>query len=250
MPLVLYTSNNIASKNIAEELLELKPNVEVIDTKAATVLDVPTDRATDYFVVLSTHKSKTAGPMITAHFPGNWDTAELGGEPRTLNIACGSKIKEFIRAANAAGVSWPVVLEADHHGPTPGKPIIFVEIGSSENEWQDKTAAKIVAEATAAMLRSSKQYETVLGVGGGHYAKAFTKLVLESDYAVGHILPKYGIDKIDYEMFQQAIEKNVEPVAKVLLLAEETNLKQKEKIRGFAERAGIAYEELKPQAAR
>ncbi|VVC01723.1 D-aminoacyl-tRNA deacylase [uncultured archaeon] len=227
MPVVIYTSNNAASRNIAEEYTKVcRKELEPVDTRAPSVLDVP-DLAADYIVVLSSHKSKTAGPMITAHFPGNWDTAELGGEPQKLNVAYGSKIKEFMRAASAAAGKWPIAMEADHHGPTLDKAIIFVEIGSTEAEWGSKEAAAIVAKATVAMLGSSRQYETVFGVGGGHYAKAFTRLVLETDYAVGHVLPKYSIEKINYEMFQQAISKNVEHVRKVALLKEETNLAQK-----------------------
>lgn len=244
MPIVLYTSKNIASKNIAEEYAKIcDDSLKPVDTGVESVLDI-SDMAADYIVMLSSHKSKTAGPMITAHFPGNWDAAELGGESKKLNIAYASKIKDFIRTATASAGKWPVAIEADHHGPTIDKAIIFVEIGSSEAEWSSKEAAVTVAKATDAMLSSKKQYETVFGVGGGHYAKAFTKFVLESDYAVGHILPKYAIDKIDYSMFQQAISKNVEQVKKVALLKEETNLAQKQKIRQFAKDAGLECLEM------
>ena len=243
MPVVLYTAKNIASKNIAEEFEKICPEeIKLISTDAETVLDVPTDFETDYLVVLSSHKSKTAGKMITAHFPGNWGEAGLGGEPRTLNTAYGSRIKEFVKATHGKG--WPVFMEADHHGPTIDKPIIFVEIGSSEKEWPDKEAAKIVAEGTLAMIKSNKTYESVLGIGGGHYAKKFTGFILETEYAVGHIAPKYVIDNLDFDMFKQAIGKNIEPIKKVVVLKEETNLRQKEKIQEFAEKAGTEYVEI------
>ena len=243
MPVVLYTAKNIASNNIAEEFEKICPkDIKLVSTDAETVLDVPNDFDTDYLVVLSSHKSKTAGKMITAHFPGNWGEAGLGGKPNTLNIAYGSRIKEFIKATNGKG--WPVFMEADHHGPTIDKPIIFVEIGSGEKEWPDKEAAKIVAEGTLAMIKSGESYESVLGIGGGHYAKRFTKFILETEYAVGHIAPKYAIDNLDFDMFKQAIEKNFETIKKVVLLKEETNLKQKEKIQEFAVKAGIEYVEI------
>jgi len=246
MPVVFYTSANIASKNIADALFSFCPRgVEITDTKAASVLDLPEIKS-DYAVVLSSHKSKSAGRMITAHFPGNWAKADFGGMPKTLNIACASKLKEFVRSAAklAAGTGWPVCVEADHHGPTPIKPIIFVEIGSTEAEWNDRRAADIVAEATARMLKSTASYEAAFGVGGGHYAKEFTDILLTSDLAIGHILPKYEIDHIDYDVFSQAIERNVEKVNAVLLLKEQTNLRQKEKIRQFCAMAGIAYKEI------
>jgi len=243
MPVVLYTSKNTASRNIAEEFGKICPKeLELVDTAAESVLDVPTDFDTDYLVVLSSHKSKTAGSMITAHFPGNWGGAGLGGEPNTLNIAYGSRIKEFIKSTYGKG--WPVFMEADHHGPTIDKPIIFVEIGSTEKEWIDKKAAKIVAEGTLAMIKSNKTYESILGIGGGHYTKRFTEFILETEYAVGHIAPKYVIDNLDFGIFKQAIEKNVETVKKVVLLKEETNARQKEKIREFSEKAEIEYIEI------
>ncbi len=234
MPVVLYTSKNIASRRIADAFSSFCPKgVEVVDTKAESVLELPAIES-DYAVVLSSHKSKTAGRMITAHFPGNWGKAEMGGDDRVLNIAYASKLKEFIKSAArlAEGTGWPVYIEADHHGPTPVKPIIFVEIGSTE------------AEATADMLKSRVSYDAVFGVGGGHYAKEFTWFVLESDFAVGHILPKYGIDGIDYGMFRQAIERSIESVRSVVLLKEQTNLRQKEKIREFCANAGIALREI------
>jgi len=243
MPVILYTAKNTASKNIAEEFGRICPkDIELVSTDAETVLDVPTDFDADYLVVLSSHKSKSAGRMITAHFPGNWSDAGLGGKPNTLNIAYGSRIKEFVKATYGKG--WPVFMETDHHGPTIDKPIIFVEIGSTENEWPDKKAAEVVAEGTLAMINSNKKYESVLGIGGGHYAKRFTGFILETEYAVGHIAPKYMIDNLDFDMFKQAIEKNVETIKKVVLLKEETNLRQKEKIQEFAAKAGIEYIEI------
>jgi len=135
-------------------------------------------------------------------------------------------------------------MEADHHGPTIDKPIIFVEIGSTGEEWGNKQAAKIVAEGTLAMIQSNKEYESVLGIGGGHYTKKFTEFILETEYAVGHIAPKYVIDNLNFEMFKQAVEKNVESVKKAVVLKEETNLKQKEKIKEFSGQAGIEYIEI------
>lgn len=239
MPVVFFTSKNIASKNIAEEFFSYCPKgIEVIDTKADSVLDLPSiPEDADYAVVLSSHRSNTAGKMITAHFPGNWNRADFGGEPRCLNIAYGSKVKEFIKSALplAAKINWPVCMEADHHGPTPIRPIIFVEIGSGENEWTNKDAARVVAHAAADMLKSRKTYTSAFAVGGGHYAYEFTRFLVESEIAIGHILPKYAIDDLDNEMFEQAIKRNVEDVNSVLVLKDQTNRRQKEKIRHLCE---------------
>jgi len=256
MPVLLFTSNNDASFNIAKKLIENhgftesreneweKNGIRMIDTKAPTVLDVPTDFDTDYILVLSSHKSKSGEKMLTAHFPGNWGDAKFGGKPRTLNTAYGSRIKILIQEIAKSNNTWPVFMEADHHGPTTDKPIIFVEIGSTEAEWNDENAAGVIAEAVDNSLKKNTDYESVLGIGGGHYSREFTKMILETDYAVGHIAPKYVLDSLEKEVFAQAVEKNVETVKKVFLLKESVNRKHKRKINDFCSEFGLEYIEI------
>jgi D-aminoacyl-tRNA deacylase len=254
--LLLFTENNIASKNIADRLIEsgfknsgkdewCKNGVKMINTHAKTVLDVPTDFETDCILVLSSHKSMKPKPMLTVHFPGNWGNADMGGKKETLNIAYASKLRQLFVALvekNKTGLNWEVCVEADHHGPTCDVPIIFIEIGSSENEWKDELAGETVAQAIMNCLGSPEPAKTFLGVGGGHYAKEFSKLMLERNIAIGHILPKYGIDEAKEEVLMQAIEKNTERLDGIILLRESTNVKQRKKITDFAERNGITCE--------
>ena len=256
--IILFTSKNIASKNIAEKLIENHGFVEsgenkwkcgeteMIETNAETVLDVPTDYDTDLILVLSTHKSKAGGRMITAHFPGNWNDAKFGGTPKTLNVAYGSKLKLLIRELKEANsdLDWPLFIEADHHGPTCNVPIMFVEIGSTEEEWNNEQAAEVVAKAVSEFLKKDEKFKSVLGIGGGHYSREFTKLLLETELAVGHVAPKYAIDQLDESVFMQAIEKNVEKIEKVIILKKETNSSQKKKIIELVEKCGLTYELL------
>jgi D-aminoacyl-tRNA deacylase len=79
-------------------------------------------------------------------------------------------------------------------------------------------------------------------VGGGHYPRTFTKLILESDIAIGHILPKYSIEGLDEELFRQAIEKSVEKTTKVIIAKDETNVAQREKVKALAGRFKIGCE--------
>lgn len=256
--ILLFTSKNVASANIAKELVlnhgfgeneksEWKRGeVRLIDTGAPTVLEVPCDFDTDCIIVLSTHKSKAAGKMLTAHVPGNWGKAEMGGEPATLNVAPASVLKNLVIALKkeADAIGWPLSLEADHHGPTGNTPIIFVEIGSGEDEWKDGNAAGAVARAVVAAIENKKTYGAVFGVGGGHYARKFLELELsgENGIAMGHMAPKYVLNQLDEKMFRQAIEKNVEKVSKVLVLKDETSRPQRDKIEKFARDAGIGCE--------
>ncbi len=257
MPVILFTSNNIASLNIANTLIEKhgfrkrekdkweKNGIELIDTKAPSVLEIPTDFKTDYILVLSSHKSKTSEKMLTAHFPGNWGDAKFGGLPKTLNNAYGSRLKILIQELSKANdTGWPVYMEADHHGPTCNVPVIFVEIGSTEAEWKDERATTVVAEAVDRSLERNGEYESVLGMGGGHYAREFTKMLLETEYAVGHIAPKYALDTLEFGVFRQAVEKNVEKISRVLILKESTNRKHKRKIGEFCLKMNLEYLEI------
>jgi len=254
--IIIFTSQNIASLNIAKKLIENHAfkkiddgewklnNLRLIDSKAPTVLDVPHDFDTDYIIVLSTHKSKIQEKIMTAHFPGNWSEALYGRDKYTLNIAVASRLKILFQEIKkeAERIGWNASLEVDHHGPTGDVPIIFAEIGSGEEEWADDNAATAMANAIMASVERNETYETVFMIGGGHYPRKANKLLLESEIAVGHIAPKYVLDNMDEEMFKQAIEKNVEKVKKVVILKKETNSSQKKRIIAFIEKFGLEYE--------
>ncbi|MFH0737401.1 MAG: D-aminoacyl-tRNA deacylase [Candidatus Micrarchaeota archaeon] len=254
--IILFTKKNLASANIARALIDghgfdgqgegVWRNGDLLlkETDAPTVLEVPTDFDTDCLLVLSTHRSKNPGRALTAHVPGNWGDAQMGGEPRTLNTAPASRLKILIQELKkeADAIGWTASLEADHHGPTCQVPIMFVEIGNGEAEWTDGKAAEAVAEAVMASAKRNERFDTVFGVGGGHYPRHFSKLAIESETAVGHMAPKYVIDSLDEEMFSQAIRKNVEKVSRVLVVKDETSAPHREKIKDLAGRFAIEVE--------
>lgn len=255
MPVLLFTSKNISSKNIANEMITLgyesvekniweKDNVKLIDTEVESILDVPTDFDTDYIIVLSSHKSKAEQHALTAHFPGNWNNADFGGAPRTLNIAYASKLKVLLQNMQKENEkNWEVTLEVDHHGPTCNVPIIFVEYGGSDKYLTDKNAARAVARAVEASLKNNKKFEAVFAIGTGHYPRELNKIELEDDIAIGHILPKYQVDNLADDTFKQAIEKNIETVKQVLVLEENLNKKQKTLIKDLCDSFSVEYVE-------
>lgn len=273
MPILLFTRENTASANIADKMIELfeyknvkKGIWELNGTKLVetfgSVLDVPTNFDTNCIIVLSSHKSMKPRPCLTAHIPGNWNNADFGGKPRTLNIAHAVLLKYLLvemQKEKNGKLDWELTMEPDHHGPTCEVPILYVEIGSSEEEWANETAAKIVAAAVQRAIEriqssvsgldgtehgtQDSKLETVVGFGGGHYCREFTKIMLEdNEIAVGHIAPKYAIDAIDTDTFRQAVEKNVGKVKKIIILKDSTNLEQKNKIKKLAEEFGLEIE--------
>jgi D-tyrosyl-tRNA(Tyr) deacylase len=253
--LIEFTHKNIASNLIAQELIRnhgfckvnedewTKGDITLRNVKTDSILDVPcTDKET--IIVLSTHKSKIKEKIMTAHYPGNWDKAEMKGKERTLNIAPTNLLKNISLEIKkeAEKIGWAFSLEVDHHGPTGNSPIIFVEIGSTEEEWSDQKAARAMANAVINGVVNETRYTPVAAFGGGHYPKSFNKIQLENRYAIGHIAPKFVLDNLDEEMFKQAIEKNVEKVSKILVSKEETNVLQKKKIAEYAAKFGIEIE--------
>ena len=254
---ILFSSKIDASNNPAKILSEnwfsqrgeewVYGKHVMVDTKVGGILDVPTDFESNGLVVLSTHRSEKEYPTLTVHVPGNWDSADFGGEPRTLNTVMGSKMKEVLlgldKGNSKYGLGWNVNMEVDHHGPTCKTPIMFVEIGSSEKEWKNPVAAKIVAEAVMRMLESDSVYDSYFCVGGGHYSQKFTKLGLgDNARAAGHILPKYKAPGLEMDTFKQAMEKSVEETQGVLIEKKGVRKEHKELIEKFAKEYGTEVE--------
>ncbi|MBL7055259.1 D-tyrosyl-tRNA(Tyr) deacylase [Candidatus Woesearchaeota archaeon] len=176
--------------------------------------------AAELFVFATRHSAKSGIKTLCIHTPGNWDKAEFGGFDKKLCIAAPSLIKDAFLILNALAKDsgYECTLEATHHGPFIEKPCFFIEIGSSENEWKDKNAAEIIAKTIIQVFeREKKGYKAAFGIGGIHYCLNFNKIILRTDIAIGHICPKYALEKLNQEMILQAIEKTQEKVDFVLL---------------------------------
>lgn len=225
MPTILYSSNVIASKNIAKHLIETefeeielgiyknKENIKLYDTKVKNMIEIYSpEKIKDYAIVLSPHSSASKKPSLTTHIPGNWGIAEAGGKSFTLNIGYGSLMRSLlIKLHKLNTINYDVSYEADHHGPTVDYPMIFVEVGSSIEEWNNQKACSIVGDAVMDVLNGFKNVDNFIGIGGGHYAPKFTKISLNEEKAFSHILPKYH-KNIKPNMLKQAFEKNVEEI--------------------------------------
>ncbi len=257
MPTIVFSSQDIAGSNIADKLIRkfgferkgdrwVKGELELIQIETKLVdAEHLYNKETDFLVFISKHRSETGKPCLTAHTQGNWGKAELGGKPKTLCICFPSKMKIVLKEMNSLNdLGWQVCAEADHHGPLTNAPSIFVEIGSSENEWRNEQATEIVASAVMKMLESKETFPAAFGIGGGHYAPSFTKVILESEYAIGHMLPKYYIDEIDFECFRQGVEKSAEKTEVALLDWKGMNKEQRDKVLGFLKELNIGYKKI------
>jgi len=269
MPVIVASKQDMASLNIKDRLLELYNFVETGDSfegfpiyKFGDILLITTVRdliyadhleerfKTDLFVFASRHKSVSGTPALLVHSPGNWvDEALFGGKPKELSVAPPSAIKEALvelaKQKKKLGLeAYDVTLEVTHHGPTSMDiPVVFVELGSSEEQWKDPVAAEAVAHACIKAARSlNKSYKIGVGFGGSHYAPQFTKVVLFSDFAVGHIVPNYVFDKIDREMIVKAVERTHGEVEYALLDWKGLKRKHKDFLIPILEELGLKIE--------
>ncbi|MEM3031248.1 MAG: D-aminoacyl-tRNA deacylase [Candidatus Micrarchaeia archaeon] len=243
MPVVVYSAQDPAAVNIAECLRKESGGVRLVEVRERSVFLEAAPAEADYIVFASRHAGK-GGPCLTAHAAGNWGKeAGLGGRPRALSPVPALKLKqaviELARAAKQIG--WPVFMEATHHGPLLPTPLLFMEIGSSEKEWRNEKAAAVVAEAIVRVVLGPPPNATpALGIGGGHYCPAFTRLQLESESAIGHVLQKYAIGGVDEETFRQGIERTLPRAEKVLIDWKGLSASQRKKAISLCEKTGIA----------
>lgn len=221
--------------------------------KTIIEIEPPSDSHADYFLYAYTHKSEAGTPALTAHVPGNWGAADFGGQPKTLNMAYASKLKQILQllseGAKKHKLDWPVNMEVDHHGPTPEggkKALLFVEIGSGPEQWENEIAGQVVAEAMMkSLFQPAPEMKVYLGIGGGHYAPKFTPLMLGSpSRAVGHVLAKYRAADFDEKMLAQAIEKTVEKVEGALIDWKGLGKEERERIIALLDKAGLKWERV------
>jgi D-aminoacyl-tRNA deacylase len=168
-------------------------------------LERPADAFSDpSFVVFASRHSGETGPLLTAHHPGNFGPADHGGEDNAVARACPNAHARVTAAlAEYAPEGYDAGMEVTHHGPTDvGAPAMFVELGSGPEQWADPEGARAVAQAIldlrgVAPDRPAPDNETrrhLVGLGGGHYAPRFERVVRETDWAIGHVAANWGLD--------------------------------------------------------
>ncbi|MEM2954471.1 MAG: D-aminoacyl-tRNA deacylase [Candidatus Nanoarchaeia archaeon] len=254
MKLIVISETNLASKNIGNYLINL-PNlrdVEFEKTKRGVLeLDYIGDKKPipKLVIVPSTHKSASGKAMISAHAPGNWASADLGGKSETLSIAPALYITNFLRLTkeeiDSKKINYEVGLEVTHHGPTIDLPIMFAEIGSSEKQWSDLSVCEIVATTILELLKKEPEKEDIcVGFGGPHYAPVWTKKILSGKFAIGHICPSYHSDTLNEKMVLQAIEKTWPKPDFVALEWKGLKAEQREKIIDILEKHKINWEKI------
>lgn len=232
-----------AGTNIRERLLERCPFVEsakMYDRNPVYVLGTDISLATsrkgivfvddldekfqaDRTVFISRHYAESGIPSLTAHFTGNFGRADFGGNAKEIARFSPALLKTYMQKLKqtSADISskYNVTLEATHHGPTSLKSsVLFVELGSTEAQWVDVTAADKISEALSFALNSTSVFEKcAICVGGTHYPEKFNRYLFDSDYCLGPVVPKYALENFASETLTQILQKSDQPIRSVLI---------------------------------
>ncbi|MFQ6124364.1 MAG: D-aminoacyl-tRNA deacylase [Candidatus Heimdallarchaeota archaeon] len=227
-----------------EPVLRLdKPNIDIrlITTRNKPVLANHLEQQfqPELFVFISKHRSETGRPALLTHVTGNWlNAVKVGGEPKALGVAPGYAVRIAFRTLSdqvkAHQLPFQVNLEVTHHGPTSlSVPLLFIELGSTKKEWENKQAGSVVAIAAIEAAQANPNGETVIGFGGGHYCPRFADILRKTPLSVAHIAPKYVLDQIDKMMIKKALERSATPISFAVIDHKGTLLSQREKLITF-----------------
>ncbi len=220
---IVSSSKDPASLNIQNKLMEAviwKPvdkgykynNFRLIEIDESHLCQDGIDKKmevygvkSDLLIFISRHEGKDERSILTVHFTGNVSEAKFGGRPRELAVAAPHAARALLLSLKS--FYGEVMMEATHHGPSSlNTPSLYVEIGSTKNQWCLEAPARIIANAILALKVISGR--VAIGIGGSHYARRLTKLIFNSDIAFGHIFSDHALDQVDEFMLKQAFEKS------------------------------------------
>jgi len=206
----------------------------------------------EIYIVASTHRSATAMKTLSCHIPGNWQDAGLGGNPKELCLGNALFLRNMLKELKKyPDERYEKCYEVTHHGPSSmNAPTMFVEVGGSEEEWNDieaiRFACKCMLTANDDNKNSKGEPVTVaVGFGGPHYAPVFSRDEYVDNLAVAHILPKYNIEGIEEDVVLQAFEKTVPKANLAVMEWKGLSGADKEILKRIFEKNSIEWKKLK-----
>ncbi len=200
------------------------------------------------YIVLSRHSSVQRVKSYTVHHTGNFgDEASYGGKPRSLAIANPITSQKLLLNLKKQCEEhdrcneYEVSYEATHHGPTENsKPLSFIEIGSTIDEWRDPVNHEVLGLAIIEFLEKPiHDCRVVIGIGGGHYPRKHTKMALEENYCYGHIMAKYVLQYLSYETLDMMINRSDPKPRQVVVEKKGTRREHRELIERYVEDKGV-----------
>jgi len=234
---IIVYNKDLAGLNIKSHLDKLdlskiknnKINIKIhtIETQHILADNLDKEIDADLFIFTTTHKSTANKKTLCVHPIGIYnDDVSLGGKAHSLvptnpwlikNLFLEMKNlkQKFVNEGHTILDEFEVSIEQTHHGPYLEKPALFIEIGSTEEEWTTKEAGNLIANTLFNVLSVFDPKENTINsannacvIGGGHYSQVGNKLLERTDYCIGHIASKYYIEVLDENLLKQMAEKN------------------------------------------
>ena len=224
MELLVAFEDDPAGYNMAQFISQnMEKEGEIFRSKNFDLITISTPTITadwleekysyDGFVFLSKHAAESGVLALTCHNTGNFSDAKFGGNEKQMAIPHPNIQKTYLQNLwknQELFSNFQITIEATHHGPTAlNKPALFIEIGTTDKQWNDvdlcNSVAKIVQDT---MQNEIPEYPMAICFGGTHYPEKFTKELLEGRFALGTVSPKHVLEFIDENLFSHIIERN------------------------------------------
>ena len=175
----------------------------------------------DGYIFLSKHAAESGVLALTCHNTGNFSDAKFGGNSRQVSIPHPYIQKSYMQNLWDTRSMFPgfqITIEATHHGPTAlNKPALFIEIGTTEKEWNDVNLCNSVGQIIIDVMKEEqKAYPIAICFGGTHYSEKFTNELIHGKHSLGTVIPKHALEQIDLSLFSHIIERNVGVTAALL----------------------------------
>ena len=193
----------------------------IIDSPAISADWLEEKYAYDGFVFLSKHAAESGVLALTCHSTGNFSEAKFGGNPKQVAIPYPSLQKMYLQKlwqCKNEFSDFQITIEATHHGPTAlNKPSLFIEIGTTEKQWNDTNLCNSVAQKVIEVMNNkSETFPVAICFGGTHYPQKFTDELISGKFSLGTVIPKHALGLLDEELFSHILKRN--PDAKGALL--------------------------------
>jgi len=162
-------------------------------------------------IFLSKHSAASGKPSLTVHpigVPWTLDISRMGGFPGRCsppNARISSLYRSLIQRVSESDLKdeFEVSLEATHHGPHCDVPACFVEIGSTEKDWDRSDAGALWADLLINHFKNEKEHmnistnakAAVMVIGGGHYCPKTGDIAraMGDEIVLGHTLASYTL---------------------------------------------------------
>jgi D-aminoacyl-tRNA deacylase len=256
---IIYSKLNIAGTNIANCIKNnsFLPQIPIIELKKETLYSddisekkYPELKNIDFVVFASTHRSEKSFPTLCIHAPGNFRNADMGGKPgkicKTSAIVLKYLFKKMNEIAKEESIEgFDITMEATHHGPLMDIPCCFIEIGSTQKEWDNEKAIKIIARSITSLEdfdknKTKDDWIPAIGIGGPHYAPNFNKIQNNSEYALSHIIASYN-NPVTENMIKEAESKTTEQIKEVIIDWKSFNSSERSELTIILKNLGMKY---------